>query len=263
MALKKSLGQHFLRDTDIVARIVAAIRPAAGQRVVEIGPGGGALTWPLLDRLGAITAIEFDRDLYAPLRHAARAHGDLKLIEASVLDVDFAALAKDLGGPLRVVGNLPYNLSSPILFHCAANLDAISDMHFMLQKEVVQRIVAAPGGKDYGRLSVMLQLVCATEWLLDVPPRAFMPPPKVDSAVLRLTPRPVADRPDVDARLLADVVRAAFGQRRKTLGNALGKLLDRDAIVAAGIDPGLRAEALPPPAFVALARQQAATRHTG
>lgn len=258
MALKKSLGQHFLRDAGVIDRIVRAIAPAPGQRLVEIGPGDGAMTMPLLDAAGAVTAIELDRDLHEPLLARAAPHGRLDLIRASVLEVDFGALARRLGGPLRVVGNLPYYLSSPILFHCADHLDAIEDMHFMLQREVVERIVAAPGGKDYGRLGVMLQLVCDTEMLLHVPPGAFQPPPRVDSAVVRLRPRPVAERPGVDARILADVVRAAFGQRRKTLANALGRLLDAEAIRAAGVDPRARAETLPPAAFIELARQVAA-----
>ena len=260
MALKKSLGQHFLRDASMIARIVDAIAPAPGQRVVEIGPGDGAMTLPLLDRAGAITAIELDRDLHAPLSVRAASHGQLDLIRASVLEVDFSTLAQRLGGPLRVVGNLPYYLSSPILFHCTSHLGAIEDMHFMLQLEVVQRIVATPGGKDYGRLGVMLQLACEAEMLLHVPPEAFQPPPKVESAVVRLRPRPATARPDVDARRLADIVRDAFGQRRKTLANALGRLLDAEAIRAAGIDPRARAETLPPEAFVALARQPAASQ---
>lgn len=258
MKLKKQLGQHFLHDHDVLTRIVHAIAPAPGQRLVEIGPGDGAMSLPILDRAGQLTAVEIDRDLHEPLLARATRHGQLDLIRASVLEVDFTALAAQLGGSLRVVGNLPYYLSSPILFHCVEHLDAIADMHFMLQQEVVERIVATPGGKDYGRLSVMLQLVLHAEYLLHVPPSAFRPPPKVDSAVVRLTPRPPAERPTVDPVLLARVVRDAFGQRRKTLSNALGKLLDAEAIRAAGVDPRLRAEALPPAAFVALAAELAA-----
>jgi 16S rRNA (adenine1518-N6/adenine1519-N6)-dimethyltransferase len=257
--LKKHLGQHFLHDRDVLARIVRAIDPRPEQRLVEIGPGDGAMTLPLLDAAGALTAIELDRDLHEPLMARAAPHGRLELIRASVLDVDFTALARQAGGPLRVVGNLPYYLSSPILFHCADHLDAIADMHFMLQREVVERIVAEPGGKDYGRLSVMLQLACEAELLLHVPPAAFRPPPKVDSAVVRLVPRPQAERPRVGTTELAAMVRAAFGQRRKTLANALRGVLDEQAIRAAGIDPRVRAETLPPQAFVALARQRAST----
>lgn len=250
---KKQFGQHFLHDASIIEAIVRAIAPRADENLVEIGPGDGALTLPLLRALGRLTVIELDRDLVPRLERAARGVGELTIIQADVLGVDFTALAA--GGPLRVVGNLPYNISSPILFHCLDHIDAISDMHFMLQQEVVERMAAAPGSKVYGRLSVMLQLACRVEPLLHVPPQAFRPPPKVDSAVVRLLPRPPSERPDVDAPVLANVVRAAFGQRRKTLANALRNLLDADAIAQAGIDPQLRAEQLAPAAFVALARR--------
>lgn len=252
--LKKHFGQHFLHDRDVLDRIVYAINPQAGQRLVEIGPGAGALTLPLLDMAGHLTAIELDRDLPQPLRERAAAHGQLDLIEGNVLDIDFSALGIQLGDPLRVVGNLPYYLSSPILFHCLAHRGAISDMTFLLQKEVVQRIVAPPGNKTYGRLSVMLQLACHAESLFEVPPDAFTPPPKVDSALLRLVPRPNSEQPDVDLRTLENTVRAAFGKRRKTLANALKGLLDAEQIRSAGIDPGVRAETLPPEAFVRLAK---------
>lgn len=253
-ALKKALGQHFLVDRDVLANIVHAISPLPGERLVEIGPGDGALTLPLLDAASSLTAIELDRDLHPVLAARAAAHGELQLVGADVLDVDLAALADSLGGPLRLVGNLPYYVSSPILFHCLAHREAIVDMTFLLQKEVVDRVVAAPGSKTYGRLSVMLQLACTASALLEVPPEAFRPPPKVRSALLRLVPRPAAELPQVDPATLAAVVKAAFAQRRKTLANALGGLLDRAGIQAAGIDPGLRAEALPPEAFVLLAR---------
>ena len=249
---KKQFGQHFLHDDAIVANIVRAIAPRAGEHVVEIGPGDGALTLPLLRALGKLTVIELDRDLVPRLEKAAQGVGELGIVNADVLGVDFSALAG--GAPLRVVGNLPYNISSPILFHCLDHVDAITDMHFMLQKEVVDRMAAAPGSKVYGRLSVMLQLACRVEPLLHVPPQAFRPPPKVESAVVRLLPRPPAQRPDVDPVLLANVVRAAFGQRRKTLANALHGLLDAHAIAAAGVDPRTRAEQLAPDGFVALAR---------
>jgi len=248
---KKRFGQHFLHDPAILRRIVQAIAPQRGQRVIEIGPGDGALTLPLLRELGHLTVIELDRDLVPRLRAAASGVGELEIINADVLTVDFSALAAD--GKLRIVGNLPYNISSPILFHCIDHIDAIDDMHFMLQKEVVERMAAAPGSKVYGRLSVMLQLVCRVDPLLNVPPGAFRPPPKVDSAVVRMTPRPLAERPVVDGALVARVVKAAFGQRRKTLSNALSGVATVDRIVAAGIDPRTRAEQLPPAAFVALA----------
>lgn len=257
--LKKHFGQHFLTDQDVIARIVHAIDPRPGQRLVEIGPGDGAMTMPLLDAAGHLTAIELDRDLHEPLLHRATAHGELTLIGKDVLKVDFAALAATPGvtaaaAPLRIVGNLPYYLSSPILFHCLAALDTIADMHFMLQREVVERAAAAPGSKTYGRLSVMLQLVCTVEPLLMVPASAFRPPPKVESAVMRLRPRPAHERPEVDAARLHAIVRAAFGQRRKTLNNALRNMLDGDAIRGAGIDPRARAETLAPADFIALTR---------
>ena len=228
-----------------------AIAPRPGDDVVEIGPGEGALTLPLLRELGRMTVIELDRDLVPRLRAAAEGIGDLEIVGADVLTVDFSALRRQ--GPLRIVGNLPYNISSPILFHCLDHIDAIRDMHFMLQKEVVDRMAAAPGSKVYGRLSVMLQLVCRVDPLLRVPPGAFRPPPKVDSAVVRLTPRAPSERAFDDAALVARVVKAAFGQRRKTLANALGELASADAIRAAGIDPRTRAEQLAPDAFVRLA----------
>jgi len=248
---KKRFGQHFLHDGAILQQIVRAIAPQPGTEIVEIGPGEGALTLPLLRTAGRLTVIELDRDLVPRLETAARGIGELAIIHADVLDVDFRAIAP--GRRLRVVGNLPYNISSPILFHCIEQLDAIEDMHFMLQKEVVDRMAAAPGGKVYGRLSVMLQLACRVEPLLEVPPAAFRPPPKVDSAVVRLTPLPAAERPRADAGSIARVVRAAFGQRRKTLANALREVMPESAIAACGIDPKRRAEQLAPTDFVALA----------
>ncbi|HET6546109.1 MAG TPA: 16S rRNA (adenine(1518)-N(6)/adenine(1519)-N(6))-dimethyltransferase RsmA [Rhodanobacteraceae bacterium] len=249
---RKRFGQHFLHDPAIIHRIVRAIAPRAGERMVEIGPGDGAITWPLLAALGRLTVIELDRDLIPRLRAAAAAIGELDIIEADALTVDFTALAG--AAPLRLVGNLPYNISTPILFHCIEHLDAIRDMHFMLQKEVVDRMAAQPGGKVYGRLSVMLQLACRVEPVLRVPPGAFRPPPKVESAFVRLIPLPQPERHSVDPALIARLVRAAFGQRRKTLGNSLGGIASSAQMVAAGIDPRARAEQLAPGAYVALAR---------
>ena len=249
---KKHYGQHFLHERSVIERIVAAIAPRPGERIVEIGSGEGALTLPLLQAAGRMTAIELDGELIEPLQARAAGAGALTIIHADVLKVDLTALAD--GGKLRLAGNLPYYVSSPILFHCLAHADAITDMHFMLQKEVVDRMAAAPGSKVYGRLSVMLQLACRVEPLLRVAPGAFRPPPKVESAVVRLLPLPPAKRPDPALASAIDrVVRAAFGQRRKTLANALRGLLDAAAIRAAGIDPGARAETIPPPGFVALA----------
>ncbi|QDW67241.1 16S rRNA (adenine(1518)-N(6)/adenine(1519)-N(6))-dimethyltransferase RsmA [Luteimonas granuli] len=248
---KKALGQHFLHERGVVDRIILAVDPKPGDRIVEIGPGQGAMTFPLLERHGHLTAIEFDRDLLAPLAVRAREHGELELIHADVLDVDFTALAG--GTPLRLVGNLPYNLSSPILFHALDHAAAVRDMHFMLQKEVVDRMAAAPGSKVYGRLSVMLQAWCRVTALFDVGPGAFRPPPKVDSAVVRLVPRDPAEVGIDDPARFAAIVRAAFGQRRKTLRNALQALCSGEEIAAAGVDPSLRAEQLSVPDFVRLA----------
>ena len=238
-----------------------AIAPKPGDRMVEIGPGDGALTLPLLRALGQLTVIELDRDLVPRLRAAAAGVGELEIVNADVLTVDLTRLAA--GVPLRVVGNLPYNISSPILFHCIEHIDAIADMHFMLQKEVVERMAAAPGSKVYGRLSVMLQLACRVEPLIEVPPGAFRPPPKVDSAVVRLRPLPAAQRHDADPATVERVVRAAFGQRRKTLSNALHGVVEAAAIERAGVDPRTRAEQLDPAAFVALARVAAVPDNQG
>lgn len=252
---KKALGQHFLHERGVIDKMLLAIDPRPGDTFVEIGPGQGALTFPLLARHGALTAIEFDRDLLVPLTAQARAHGELRLVHADVMDVDFTALAREVAGDarIRLVGNLPYNLSSPILFHALDHAAAIRDMHFMLQKEVVDRMAAAPGSKVYGRLSVMLQAYCTVTSLFKVPPGAFRPPPKVDSAVVRLVPKP-ADRIGIDdPKRFAEVVRAAFGQRRKTLRNALGGVCTSEDIEAAGIDPQARAERLEVADFVRLA----------
>jgi 16S rRNA (adenine1518-N6/adenine1519-N6)-dimethyltransferase len=253
---KKHYGQHFLHERGVIERIVAAIAPRPDDRIIEIGPGEGALTLPLLRAAGHLTAIELDTDLIEPLRARAAGIGKLEIIHADVLKVDLTALAS--GGKLRLAGNLPYYVSSPILFHCLAHADAITDMHFMLQKEVVDRMAAAPGSKVYGRLSVMLQLVCGVEPLLRVAAGAFRPPPKVESAVVRLTPLSQAQCPDPALSVKIDaVVRAAFNQRRKTLSNALRGLLDAEAIRAAGIDPRARAEDIAPAGFVELAHHMA------
>ncbi len=250
---KKALGQHFLHDRGVVERILQALGPRPGQRIVEIGPGAGALTFPLLARHGSLTAIEFDRDLIAPLGAAAAAHGELQIIAADVLTVDFTTLAG--GTPLRVVGNLPYNISSPILFHLLAHAAAITDMHFMLQREVVERMAAEPGSKVYGRLSVMLQAACDVQALFVVPPAAFRPPPKVDSAVVRLLPQPRAALQD--SALFATVVRHAFAQRRKTLHNALRDVCTDADLRAVGIAPGERAERVAVDQYIALANHLA------
>ena len=217
---RKRFGQHFLSDQGIVEDIVQAINPLPGQVMVEIGPGLAALTQPLVERLGHLTVIELDRDLAVRLR----THSQLAVIESDVLKVDFSQLAKDRGAKLRVVGNLPYNISTPILFHLLDCVDVIEDQHFMLQNEVIDRMVARPATSDYGRLSVMLQWRYAMENVLFVPPESFDPPPRVDSAVVRMVPhaQPMA----LDVALLTEIVKVAFSQRRKLLRHTLGRWLD-------------------------------------
>ena len=258
---KKQLGQHFLVDGRVISDIVLAVDPKPGERLVEIGPGQGAITFPLLRRHGALTVVEFDRDLITPLSEAAHGQGELTIVHKDVLQVDFGKMAGE--GQLRLVGNLPYNISTPILFHVLEHAAAIRDMHFMLQKEVVDRMGAAPGSKVYGRLSVMLQAVCRVEPLFDVPPAAFRPPPKVDSSVVRLLPRPANDVGIVDPALFETVVREAFGQRRKTLRNALQRVCDADAISASGLRPDLRAEQVSVAEFINLSNALSAAAASG
>ena len=248
---RKRFGQHFLADPQVLDAIVDLVDPRPRQALVEIGPGLGALTWPLLQRCQALTVIELDRDLAARLR----GHGDgLTVIEADALTVDFAALAQQKGQPLRLVGNLPYNISTPILFHLLGAAAQVHDQHFMLQKEVARRMAAAPGGKDYGRLSVMLQWRYRIDELLAVPPQAFDPPPKVDSAVVRMRPLPLAaGQPPA---LLAELVTVAFSQRRKLLRHTLGRWLDARGF-SGSFDLQRRAEEVPVAEFVALALQAA------
>ena len=248
---KKRFGQHFLVDRAVTEDIVDAINPQPGQALVEIGPGLGAMTTPLLQRCPAFTVIELDRDLAARLR----SRPGLTVIEADVLKVDFAALAVAAGQPLRVVGNLPYNISTPILFHLLENTradpQAIADQHFMLQREVVQRICAQPGTKDYGRLTVMLQWRYRVQTVLDVPPEAFDPPPRVQSAVIRMSPLPVD--PTVDADRLRALVTVAFSQRRKILRHTLGRWLQEQG-ASIEFDVQRRAEEVPVAEYLALAR---------
>ena len=243
---RKRFGQHFLVDSGVLSDIVAAIDPRPDQALVEIGPGLGALTRPLLERCQRLTVVELDRDLAARLRRDPA----LDVVEADVLTVDFRALADRRGMRLRVVGNLPYNISSPILFHLLGAVEAVEDQHFMLQKEVVERMAAEPGGKDYGRLSVMLQWRYHVEALFDVPPGAFDPPPRVDSAVVRMTPWPRP--PSVDLRCLESLVAAAFSQRRKLLRHSLGPWLEAHGH-GGEFDLRRRAEEVPVDEYVALA----------
>lgn len=246
---RKRFGQNFLTDHGIIDSIVKAIDPRPGQPLVEIGPGLMALTQPLVERTGQITVIELDRDLAARLRTKPQ----LKVIESDVLKVDFTALAQEMGVlKLRVAGNLPYNISSPILFHLLKHVDVIEDQHFMLQKEVIDRMVADAGNSDYGRLSVMLQWRYAMENVLFVPPESFDPPPKVNSAVVRMVPR--ANPAQLDPKLLEELVQVAFSQRRKILRNTLGKWLDEKGF-AGDFDVQRRAEEVPVAEYEALAAQ--------
>ncbi|MBT9491226.1 MAG: 16S rRNA (adenine(1518)-N(6)/adenine(1519)-N(6))-dimethyltransferase RsmA [Paucibacter sp.] len=244
---RKRFGQHFLTDVNIIQSIVDAIDPRAGESVVEIGPGLGAMTIPLLDRIKPLTVIELDRDLAAKLR----TRNGLEVIESDVLKVDFAALAAEKGQRLRVVGNLPYNISSPILFHLLGYVEHVVDQHFMLQKEVVDRMAASPCCKDYGRLTVMLQWRYAIESVLDVPPTAFDPPPRVESAIVRM--QPYAKPPELDRKLFGEMVAVAFSQRRKLLRHSLGVWLTTRGF-AGQFDLQRRAEEVPVAEFVALAQ---------
>ena len=250
---RKRFGQHFLRDEFVIGRIVELIDPQPGQSLVEIGPGLGALTWPLLERCGALTVVELDRDLAAKLRR----HGaGLEVIERDVLQVDFGALAQARGQALRIVGNLPYNISTPILFHLLAAVDQVQDQHFMLQREVAERMAAQPGGRDYGRLSVMLQWRYRIDSVLDVPPQAFEPPPQVQSAVVRMLPLPVP--PLQSPQLLGELVTVAFSQRRKLLRHTLGRWLEARGF-GGDFDLQRRAEEVPVAQYVALAQRVAAS----
>ena len=246
---RKRFGQHFLSDQGIIDAIVRAIAPEPGQPMVEIGPGLAALTQPLVERLGRLTVVELDRDLAARLRQ----HGQLDVIESDVLKVDFAQVAQALNASkIRVVGNLPYNISTPILFHLLAHVRVIADQHFMLQKEVIDRMVAAPATSAYGRLSVMLQWRYAMENVLFVPPESFDPPPRVDSAVVRMVPRE-APAP-VNVALLEELVQVAFSQRRKLLRHTLGRWRDERQFTGT-FDTQRRAEEVPVDEYVALAQQ--------
>ena len=245
---RKRFGQHFLHDPWVLSRIVDAIAPQAGDALVEIGPGEGALTRPRLARIPSLTAVEIDRDLAAALV-AEFPPERLRVIVADALDYDFSALPTGL----RVVGNLPYNVSTPLLFHLAAFADRVRDMHFMLQLEVVDRMAASHSTPAYGRLSVMLQRRFRIQRLFKVAPGAFRPPPKVESAVVRLTPLPAAEVVPLDERLFGTVVTRAFGARRKTLRNALISLIDAQGLSALGIDPGLRPENVSPADYIRIA----------
>jgi 16S rRNA (adenine1518-N6/adenine1519-N6)-dimethyltransferase len=248
---RKRFGQNFLQDERVVDRIVSAIAPARGDRLIEIGPGLGALTGPLLERVERLEAIELDRDLAASLPGRIAQPERLVVHQADALDFDFAALAGETR--LRVVGNLPYNISTPLLFHLLSQAEAIADMHFMLQREVVDRLTAEPGGKDWGRLGVMTAARAHTQRLFRVPAGAFRPAPKVESAVVRIVPRRLSAEHAARLPRLERIVRQAFGQRRKTLRNALRGVLDDEAMLACGVDPGRRAETLTLDEFLRMA----------
>jgi len=243
---RKRFGQHFLTDGAIIGAIVDAIAPQPGDAMVEIGPGLAALTQPLVERLGRLTVIELDRDLAVRLR----AHAQLQVVESDVLKVDFTALATQLGAPkVRVVGNLPYNISTPILFHLLDHVNVVQDQHFMLQKEVIDRMVARPATSDYSRLSVMLQWRYAMDNVLFVPPESFDPPPRVDSAIVRMVP--LVEPPAIDIARFSTMVQVSFSQRRKILRNTLGRWLEEQGFEGA-FDLQRRAEEVPVSEYVGL-----------
>lgn len=256
---RKRFGQHFLHDRGVIGRIVAAVAPRPDDALVEIGPGLGAITFPLLEHVRELHAIEIDRDAIRHLESQPQRPGALHVHEADVLDFDLASLRTDTR-LLRVVGNLPYNISTPLLFRLIEQREHLLDLHVMLQKEVVQRMAATPGSEHYGRLSVMLAPWLRVEPLFDIGPGAFRPPPKVVSSFVRLTPYEQPAVPQEHAREYGIVVAAAFSQRRKTLRNSLRPLLEEADIAAAGLDPGARAETVTPLGYAALAGQLAKKR---
>jgi len=250
---RKRFGQNFLHDQNVIQRIVNAIHPQRDQHLVEIGPGQGALTTQLLPLMGVMDAVELDRDLLEPLQEKCASLGQLNLHSADALKFDYCQLYNPEEQKLRIVGNLPYNISSPLLFHLMTQRHCIKDLHFMLQKEVVQRITAQPGNGHYGRLSIMLQYFCETEMLFTVSPGSFFPPPKVDSAVFRLIPRQAPLLKAENETLLSRIVSISFGQRRKTIRNNLKGTIDETTLRELNIEPGLRPERLEIEQFVQLA----------
>ena len=241
---RKRFGQNFLHDNYIIESIVAAIQPKQGEALVEIGPGLAALTVPVSKLVDHLTVIEIDRDLASRLVENPFLQNKISVIEQDALSFDFNQLSDRLGQPLRVFGNLPYNISTPLMFHLFEYAPIITDMHFMLQKEVVTRLVAAPNSKDYGRLSVMAQYYCQIIPVLEVPPTSFKPAPKVDSAVVKLIPYKQKPYLVNDIKVLSRITTEAFNQRRKTIRNSLGNLFTAEQIGELGIDPNLRAENL-------------------
>ncbi len=250
---RKRFGQNFLHDAHVIDRIIKSIAPKPEHHLIEIGPGRGALTEPLLEALdGNLDVVELDRDLIPILRAQFFKYDGLNIHEADALQFDFKQLATD-DRPLRLVGNLPYNISTPLMFHLLEYSDIIQDMHFMLQKEVVQRLCAGPGDSAYGRLGIMMQYRCETRYMFTVPPGAFNPPPKVESAIVRLTPRKELPFKANNFDTFAKVVKASFAQRRKTLKNNLKGLVDDDGFEQLGIKPSVRAETLSLEIFVKIA----------
>ena len=258
---RKRFGQNFLHDPWIIERIVAAIHPQPGEAMIEIGPGLAALTDPIAQRVEHMSVIEIDRDLATRLASHPFLKDKLTIYQQDALTFDFAALATQLGKPLRVFGNLPYNISTPLMFALFSYSHAICDMHFMLQKEVVNRLVAAPNSKAYGRLSVMAQYYCKVIPVLEVPPSAFKPAPKVDSAVVRLIPHQHIAQPVDDMALFSRIVTEAFTQRRKTIRNSLANFISAEQLTALGFDLNLRAENVSVEAYCRLANWIAHHKH--
>lgn len=248
---RKRFGQNFLQDPGVIQNIVNAVGPAEGQQLVEIGPGMGAITRLLLDATGELDVVELDRDLIPKLQTLCGHLGNLRIHQADALKFDFGGLAT---GPqrLRIVGNLPYNISTPLLFHLFTFLPQIRDMHFMLQKEVVERLCADVGDNNYGRLSIMTRYYCEAEYLFTVPPEAFQPAPKVESAIVRLVPKPDSARQARDPAHLRELVTLAFNQRRKTLRNTLKSRISAQEMESLGIDPGQRPQELSLPDYTAI-----------
>ena len=249
---RKRFGQHFLHDQSVIEAILRALDPRPGEDLLEIGPGQGALTYPLLQRCDKLIAIELDRDLVPVLGKQGAGYGDLEIINADILEFELSSIPGDRS--FRVLGNLPYNISTPLMFHLLESVELIQDMHFMVQKEVALRIVAHPGEPNYGRLSVMLQYQCHCQYLLDVAPSSFNPPPRVDSAVIRMIPLSRPEHDVGDYKNFSRIVQTAFSQRRKTISNSLKSMLDRKTIISCEIDPGLRAENLGIADFASLSR---------
>jgi 16S rRNA (adenine1518-N6/adenine1519-N6)-dimethyltransferase len=239
---RKRFGQNFLNDPFVIDSIVSAIHPQPGESVVEIGPGLGALTLPVAAKMDRMTVIELDRDLAARLETHPQLQNKLTIHQQDAMKFNFAELAEQEGQALRVFGNLPYNISTPLMFHLFSYTQAIRDMHFMLQKEVVNRLVAGHNSKTYGRLTVMAQYYCNIIPVLEVPPTAFTPAPKVDSAVVRLVPHTTLPHPVGDVRVLSRITTQAFNQRRKTVRNSLGNLFSVEQLIELGLDPTMRAE---------------------